>query len=301
MIPGLPPPFLHTASDQKLDGGKAWEQISKPFTYVCGNNCSSRFPKRVWMGAVTSHSLTFHDFPSPLTSLLLQFSFFPSPSHLSSLLLTPSSFPREEGGRGYDLGLLWCAVPTGGGAEGRKADFVVREEPCRGTHWVCGQGTEGCYFRVSRLFEEKERKGWGREGERGRRWEGRKERKEGGKRRVGKERVRGGGRRNKRREEKRNREAEGRSDEALKRMLCLAVLQPFSFHVMVVFSSHQLCEVLTTTESGLPETQTNHRNWYWWSGNQLASFPDLPRFCLPFSFVLREQKRNEEGGVWEHG
>ena len=25
MIPGLPPPFLHTASDQKLDGGKAWE------------------------------------------------------------------------------------------------------------------------------------------------------------------------------------------------------------------------------------------------------------------------------------
>ena len=25
-IPGLPPPFLHTASDQKLDGGKAWKQ-----------------------------------------------------------------------------------------------------------------------------------------------------------------------------------------------------------------------------------------------------------------------------------
>ena len=23
--PGLPPPFLHTASNQKLDGGKAWE------------------------------------------------------------------------------------------------------------------------------------------------------------------------------------------------------------------------------------------------------------------------------------
>ena len=23
--PGLPPPFLHTASDQKLDDGKAWE------------------------------------------------------------------------------------------------------------------------------------------------------------------------------------------------------------------------------------------------------------------------------------
>ena len=26
MQPGLPPPFLHTASDQKLDGGKAWER-----------------------------------------------------------------------------------------------------------------------------------------------------------------------------------------------------------------------------------------------------------------------------------
>ena len=26
MIPGLPPPFLHTASDQKLYGGKAWER-----------------------------------------------------------------------------------------------------------------------------------------------------------------------------------------------------------------------------------------------------------------------------------
>ena len=56
---------------------------------------------------------------------------------------------------------------------------------------------------------------------------------------------------------------EGRSNEALRRMLCLAVSQPFSFHVLIVmfvFSSHQLCEVLTTTESGLPETQTNHRS-----------------------------------------
>ena len=26
MLPGLPPPFLHTASDQKLDGGKASER-----------------------------------------------------------------------------------------------------------------------------------------------------------------------------------------------------------------------------------------------------------------------------------
>ena len=27
MVPGLPLPFLHTASDQKLDGGKAWEML----------------------------------------------------------------------------------------------------------------------------------------------------------------------------------------------------------------------------------------------------------------------------------
>jgi len=26
--PGHPPPFLHTASDQQLEGGKAWEQGS---------------------------------------------------------------------------------------------------------------------------------------------------------------------------------------------------------------------------------------------------------------------------------
>ena len=28
MIPGLPPLFLHTASDQKLDGGKAWNEAT---------------------------------------------------------------------------------------------------------------------------------------------------------------------------------------------------------------------------------------------------------------------------------
>jgi len=26
MFPDLPPPFLHTASNQKLDSGKAWER-----------------------------------------------------------------------------------------------------------------------------------------------------------------------------------------------------------------------------------------------------------------------------------
>ena len=30
-LPGLPPPFLHTASDQKLEAGSAWE-----WGYECG-------------------------------------------------------------------------------------------------------------------------------------------------------------------------------------------------------------------------------------------------------------------------
>ena len=33
MIPGLPPPFLHTASDQKLDDGKAWERGYHPWAF----------------------------------------------------------------------------------------------------------------------------------------------------------------------------------------------------------------------------------------------------------------------------
>ena len=44
---------------------------------------------------------------------------------------------------------------------------------------------------------------------------------------------------------------------------CLTKCQAFLFPCSdcnVMFSSHQLCEVLTTTESGLPEAQTNHRN-----------------------------------------
>ena len=43
---------------------------------------------------------------------------------------------------------------------------------------------------------------------------------------------------------------------------CLTKYQASSFPAVIAmsFSSHQLCEVLTTTESGLPEAQTNHRN-----------------------------------------
>ena len=46
MVPGLPPPFLHTASDQKLDGRKAWERgyliLISPFMFnftllLCAN------------------------------------------------------------------------------------------------------------------------------------------------------------------------------------------------------------------------------------------------------------------------
>ena len=43
-LPGLPPPFLHTASDQKLEAGTAWER-----SYECGaSTVAGLIPRHVW-------------------------------------------------------------------------------------------------------------------------------------------------------------------------------------------------------------------------------------------------------------
>ena len=53
MLPRLPPPFLHTASDQKLDGGKAWNeartcgQLDFPGSYSYETNPPNLLPSKL--------------------------------------------------------------------------------------------------------------------------------------------------------------------------------------------------------------------------------------------------------------